>query len=715
LIDEIVCLAGDVKPIALIGVGGIGKTSIALKVLHHDRIKQRFGDERRFIRCDQFPSSCSHLLSRLSKAIGAGVENPEGLAYLRPFLSSKKMLIVLDNAESILDPEGANAGEIYAVVEELSQFDNICLCVTSRISTIPSACKTLDIPTLSIAAARDVFHCIYEDVEQPDLLDNILCQLDFHPLSITLLATVAHQNKWNTDRLAKEWEGQRTRMLQTMHNRSLAATIELSLSSPMFQELGPDARGLLGVVAFFPQGVDEKNLDWLFSTFSNRTNIFDKFCILSLAYRNNSFVTMLAPLRDHLCPKDPLSSPLLRMTKERYFTRMSVNIDPNDPGFQESRWITSEDVNVEHLLDVFTTIDANSDSTWDACADFVDHLTWHKNRLTILGSKIEGLPDDHWAKPNCLYVLSRLFRVVGNRMERKRLLIHTLRLWRERGDDRAVARTLRVLSEANQRMGLHDEGIRQAEEASQIFKGLGDSMGETLCLKALAMLLKSNKQPDAAEEAASRAIDLFSKKGKFFQVSSSRRLLGHICESKGEIEKAIEHFKAALGTAASFTWTDQLFWVHRDLADLFLKKDNFEDAQVHIEHAKSHSVKHTYHLGRAMQLQARLWYKQNKLGEARSEALRAADLFEKFGAVENLKYCRELIQRIEGDMDKPVVLNNSVDSGEPLFRSDATSHAYYCFTSRAGHWTLMMTSFTSLPIFQEHFLHMSISHRTPRH
>ena len=336
LVEEIVGLAENLAPIALIGAPGIGKTAVALTVLHHDRIKQRFGDNRRFIRCDRFPASLSHFLSKLSEVIGAGVKNPKDLDSLRPFLSSREMIVILDNTEFILDPHGANTQEIYAAVKVLSQLDGICVCITSRIVFVPLFCKRLRISTLSMKTARDVFNSYYKNREVPDLVDNILEQLDFHPLSIVLLATVARQKDWDINRLAKEWESQRTSMLRTTRNESLAASIEFSLTSPTFRELGPQAREALEVVAFFSQGINEEHLNWLFPRApSEITSVSDVLCTRSLTKRSNGSVTMLAPLRDYLRQKDPTLSALPYAIQRR----LSADFNPDEPGPEEVWWV----------------------------------------------------------------------------------------------------------------------------------------------------------------------------------------------------------------------------------------------------------------------------------------------------------------------------------------------------------------------------------------
>ena len=653
LIEKIVGLTESLQPIALIGPGGIGKTSVALVVLHNERVKRRFGDNRRFVRCDQFSASRANFLNRLSKVIGAGVENPEDLTPLRPSLSSNEILIILDNAESILDPQGTDGQEVYGLVEELTQLDNVCLCITSRITTIPPDCECLTVPSLSMDAAHSTFYRIYNNHGKSGRIDEILQQLDFHPLSVTLLATVARQNQWDNSRLVEEWRHHQTGMLQTEHNKSLAATIELSLASPMFQKLGPDARGLLGVVAFFPQGIDERNLDWLFPSISNRKTIFDKFCILSLTYRSGGFITMLAPLRDHLCPKDPNTSTLLSTTKSHYIARLSVFVDPGRPGFEEARWITSEDVNVEHLLDIYSSADPNSNDIWDSCRNFIRHLYWHKPRQTVLGAKIERLPDDCPCKPSGLFRIAELLQVLGKPEEGKRLFTHSLKVWRGRRDsDRWVASTLRRLAEVNRDLGLLEEGVQQLKEASEIFERLGDAAGQAECLCRLAYLLLGDGQPIAAEEATIRSIDLLGK-GQEFKLCTSHRVLGNVYTSQGERGKAIHHYNIALGIADTFNWRGQQFWIHYSLATLFRNEGEFESAHTHIKRAKERAVDNNYFLGRAMEGHALIWYRQGRHEEAASEALGALEIFGKVGAAMDLETCTTLFQSIKQSTTQP--------------------------------------------------------------
>ena len=605
------------------------------------------------------------------------------------------MILFLDNAESILDPAGPEAREIYAVVEELAQFDNICLGITSRISIVPPRCKRLTIPTLSTESACDIFYDIYDNGGRSDIISDLVKQLDFHALSITLLATVALHGMWGYDRLAEEWETQRAQVLRTVHNESLAATIELSLTSHTFRKLSPSpsqtprkqvassifrklipssmshppapsARELLEVVAFFPQGVSEKNLEWLFPTITDRKHIFDNFCILSLTYRSNDFITMLAPIRDYLTPKDPTSSPLLCAIKDNYFSRLLVRIDPSTPEFGESAWIVSEDVNVEHLLDVFMSINPNAGDIWDACYHFMEHLYWHKPRYTLLRSKIEALSDDHPSKPKCLSDLSRLFGELGNYAEKKRILSHSLRLERQRENRSRVARALRDLSDVDRLLGFYDEGIQQAKEALEIYERLGETSGQAKCLNILALLYLDDKQVDAAKDSASRAVDLVPEKGGERFLCKLHDVLGGICQSKGETEEAIHHFKTALDIATPFNWHDTQFWIHYALASLFRDERKFDDANTHIERAKSHAVDKAYHLCRAIEMQALVWYRQGRLEDAKSETLHALEVYDKLGAAKDVGDCRGLLRKIERAMKGHLTSVDSDSHGELL-------------------------------------------------
>ena len=657
------------ESVALIGASGIGKTSIALTVLHHHRIKERFGDNRRFILCDQLLASRGHFLARLSKVIGPGVENSEDLASLRPLLSSKEMFIILDNAESILDPQGVHAREMYAVMDELSQFSNLCLGVISRNSIVPPHCTRLEIPTLSVKAACDIFYNIYGDDEGSGILTELIQRLSFHTLSITLLATTAVNNLWKCDQLAKEWEIHRVQVLRMDQNQSLATAIELSLSSPMFQGLGPDAHGLLEAVAFFPHGIDEKNLGWFFPTIPNKENILKKLCVLSLAYRNGGFITMLPSIRDYFYPEDPTSSPLLCAAKDCYFTRLSVDLDPDQPEFRESQWIESEDTNIEHLLNVFTSIDASTLGVWDACVGFLHHLRWHKPRQTVLRSKIEALPDDHPSKPGCLFELSQLFE--GNLPEEKRLLTHTLTLLRKWEDDSQVAVTLSSLSHVNRDLGLRKEGIQQVEEALEMYRQFGDVLGRVECLLDLAWLLLEVDQPDAAEDAVLRAIGFLPEKGQDYLLCQSHRILGDIYHSKGEKGKAVAHLETALRIASPFDWQEALFWVHYALATLLSDEDEFSSANTHIGQAKSHAIDDAYNLGRAMGMQAWIWYRQHRLEDARSEVLHALEVYKRLGETQDVRLCRELLGIIEREIESSI----SNTDGE-LSEYGAASHPY---------------------------------------
>ena len=166
-----------------------------------------------------------------------------------------------------------------------------------------------------------------------------------------------------------------------------------------------------------------------------------------------------------------------------------------------------------------------------------------------------------------------------------------------------------------------------------------------------SLLSSYTKQLDAAKEAGSCAIDLLPESGEEHRVCQTDRVVGEIYRTKGEAKKAIHHLEMALGIATSLDVADRLFWINYSLTYAFSEQGKFEDAQTHLEHAKSHAVNNAYLLPHAMDQQTWLWGQQCRPEDTKSEALRALDAFEKLGTASDAEATRLLHQIEEAALD----------------------------------------------------------------
>ena len=295
IIEDLLSPVERSASIVLLGAGGIGKTDIALTLLHHTRIMARFGSHRHFVGCDGLANSLVDFLRRLSETIGA--PHLTDMGQLLSHLShSPPCILVLDGIESILDPLTSGAAEISTVIEGLGRCQNACVLATSRLGVRIPGFRRVKVPALSADGAQDIFYscCL---LERSVAVDNLLAELDFHPLSINLLASVVHENDWDEQTLLEAWGNGRTNILKATGRQSLEDSIRLTLGTPTIQALGTTALETLEAIAKLPSGVKESKLESMFTGIAGVGEATDELCKFSLTYRQDGFVKMLSPFR----------------------------------------------------------------------------------------------------------------------------------------------------------------------------------------------------------------------------------------------------------------------------------------------------------------------------------------------------------------------------------------------------------------------------------
>ncbi|KAG6853780.1 hypothetical protein C0991_001491 [Blastosporella zonata] len=378
----------EYRDVALIGPGGMGKSSIARAVLNDEVLAAKFQERRFFVRFDDMDAAqitFGTFLDRIARALGfRTLANTHNL--IAKALSTSETLLVLDNAETFLDA-AVDAGRIADAIDGFGARPNVALLLTTRTTVLPPNIKwaRLRVPALEESAACQAFTMYYIPAIESSALITLLSAVDFHPLSINLLAQVAVQNDWSPKDLIDAWDRQRTVLLEVGDGKiqSIAVTIETSLNSPSVLKLGATIRQLLQVLAFLPQGVSKQRLKATFPGVLDIESCADVLCKQSLAYLNGDFITLLAPIRLYISKRynaNISNNPLL--TKVRLYYKAHVN---------EEEIVSQDDVNIEHVFAHWVTDPAAMLTVLELIADFIYTLLDCRPRPVSLRPVISAL------------------------------------------------------------------------------------------------------------------------------------------------------------------------------------------------------------------------------------------------------------------------------------------------------------------------------------
>ncbi|KAJ7695810.1 hypothetical protein B0H16DRAFT_1842494 [Mycena metata] len=305
--------------IAILGAGGMGKTSLANIVVHHEEVATKYHGNRFFVTCDTASSK-----PELAGLIGAhlGMKPGEDLtqAILQQFSSSPPSLLIMDNLETVWEPTKSRQ-EIEEFLSLLTDINSLALMITMRGAERPSKVqwtRPFLPPLLPLAqdAARNMFIDITDDKHPLEEVDQVLSLTANMPLSISLLAHLVDME--GCREILSRWETEKTSLISDGYDKrsNLELSISISLSSPRIVSM-PQSQDLLALLAMLPDGLSDVELKQTKFPITDILGCKATLLRTALAYTDgHRRLKVLVPIREYMGklfpPTDQIIQPMFK-------------------------------------------------------------------------------------------------------------------------------------------------------------------------------------------------------------------------------------------------------------------------------------------------------------------------------------------------------------------------------------------------------------------
>ncbi|KAJ7585516.1 hypothetical protein C8J56DRAFT_124256 [Mycena floridula] len=371
--------------LALLGAGGQGKTATAHQVMAHPAIKEYYDKKNRiWVPCVK-ATSPELFLNVLFHSLSLNQDNHNTLDAILKELhkTSKPIIFLLDNFETPWNAPEAR-GDVEHILQEIAQFSHVALFVTMRAAVAP--CENIEweeikIQALGPEASNQLFVSIYPRLQHDPELPELLEIVGHMALAVKLMARYGKNTGWSAKQLLSGYQSTGTSMLGSAQGsdaqNSVAVSICMSLESSLVKnEL--NAGQLLHIIARLPSGTIPDNLEqWWAPHLKNRNGALRVLLEASLLECQATTYFVLPVIRsyllDSLRPPHDIHESMINAACN--FLQRYNSINPGQESFQNDMQVRSiEEINLQAIL--LQTLEFTTD-----VIKALEILAWHQYQV----------------------------------------------------------------------------------------------------------------------------------------------------------------------------------------------------------------------------------------------------------------------------------------------------------------------------------------------